>query len=117
MEDAREILSVHLSSFLTPASLLLFHLLSPGGFLGTPLFALSLLSLAASLAALLAPFLFLSPVPLEPSSPGPVKPFRHYVYEHKDTKRHGTPDGVSPTPVSVCTWKTVYYGSKLTAAP
>jgi phosphatidylinositol glycan class F len=93
MEDAREILSVHLSSFLTPASLLLFHLLSPGGFLGTPLLALSLLSLAASLAAVLAPSLFLSPVPLEPHSPGPVKLFRHYVYEHKDTKRHPIQDG------------------------
>lgn len=76
MKDAQELLSVHLCSLLAPVSVFLLHVMLPGGFVGSPLVALSLLSLLSTLVALLAPFLFLSALDLQFS---PVKPFRHYV--------------------------------------
>lgn len=75
MEDARDLLSVHLCSLLAPVSMFLLHLLTPGGLLSSPLLLLSLLSLANSLLALVAPVIFF-PLELRFS---PVKPFRHHV--------------------------------------
>ena len=92
MKDAQELYSVHLSSLLSPASLLLFHLLLPGGFVGSSQLAFSLLSLLLTVVALLAPFLFLCPVELRFS---PVKPFRHYVKVSLQSKRYQIPEMVS----------------------
>ena len=117
MRDAAELLSVHFCSLIASFSLLLYHLLAPGGLLGSPRLAFSLVSLATSLGALLAPFLFLCPVELRFS---PVKPFRHYLanaglltpqqqQQHSRTKRRRVPDAVSPTAATalllrVCVW-------------
>lgn len=76
MKDAQELFSVHLCSLLAPASLWLLHVMLPGGFVGSPLVALCLLSLLLTLVSLLAPFVFLSALDLQFS---PVKPFRHYI--------------------------------------
>ena len=61
MTNAEELFPVHLCSLLAPAALLLLHVVLPGGFVGSPVLAFSLLSLLTTLAALLAPFLFPPP--------------------------------------------------------
>ena len=55
MKHGRELLSVHLCSFLAPATLLFLHVLLPGGFLGSPLLAVVLLSVLLSLVTPVAP--------------------------------------------------------------
>lgn len=61
MERPLDLVSVHLCSLLAPAGLFLLHIVLPGGFVGSPLLAFSLLSLLLSAATLLASRLLPSP--------------------------------------------------------
>ena len=61
MEHPLDLVLVHLCSLLAPVGLLLLHAVLPGGFVGSPLLAFSLLSLLLSAATLLASRLLPSP--------------------------------------------------------